>query len=491
MKILFLLFFFVTCIQADIIKDGNFLNPIGKLQAENIEIATYLPAAKKVFAIGGSTLYELNIANPENPKIFKQTKLPWNASSIAASKNKLAIAFPGNFKEGILRLYSFTDSLILEQEIKTCSGLDMVTFSPNGNFLLGACEGSPSDDFSEDPEGGVLYLSLENSKNTPEFLSFNHLDSARLISLGVRKIGESSFFNSLEPEYITIASDSKTAWVSLQENNALAKIDLSKKQITDVFPLGVLDHSKDSNTIVISSSEEITRTKLPLLGIRGPDGIASFSFGNKSFVLTANEGADVDYSAWKDSQKWEKRLKGEKLDSAYFHAEPFKNSKIKLAKDPCLKNELGECSAFYSFGTRSISLFDGNNGKLLWDSGNLLERKMEKLAKPYFNWNSKKGKVKVNARSSSKGIEPENVVIGDIENKKYAFIGLERMSGIVVFELENGKNPQYKGFFWDSSDRGPEGMFFIPAENSPTKEPLLIVCYEYSGTFVIYRISQK
>lgn len=488
-KFSFAVLLFSVLGQAQVFNDGGVLQPLGELKLEDVEISTYLPEFKKAFAIGGSSLYEIDLSSPEDPKLLSKIDLPLKASSITSHNNSMAISFPGEGKESLIHLYTFSDSLVLNRELKTCSNLDMITFTPNGEFIVGACEGTPRDDFKIDPEGGILLLSMKSLNNSPEILRFNHLDSLKLLANGVRKSGPSSFFASLEPEYVTISEDSKKAWVSLQENNAMAKVDLKKKEITDIFPLGALDHRLPENAIVISSKKEIKRKPLPVLGLRQPDGIAYYSFGDNPYILTANEGADMDYSVWKDGVKWEKRLEGEKLDPSKVSLTSFQDSKkFKLAKDECIRNKKGECVAFYSFGSRSISIFDGKSGKLLWDSGNLLEKKMEVVAPSYFNWNSKKNKVKVNARSSSKGIEPENVTIGQIGSKMYAFVALERMSGIAVFQLFNQKMPQYRGYYMNPEHRGPEGLFFVSAEKSPIKKPLLIVCYEYSGTFSVYQI---
>ncbi len=490
MRFLFLFLLLNAFAFAEVFDDGKFLQPLSRLSLNEIEISAYSSLDKKLYGIGGKNLYEIDLSKPETPALLMTKDLGEVAASIAIFEKTFAIAFPGNGTAGLLRLYTYEDSLVLKQEFKTCPGLDMVTFTPDGKFLLGACEGAPADDNSSDPEGAVLLLSVE--KMQVQLLQFSHLDSTKLIASGVRTSGPASFFKSLEPEYITISEDSRTAYVSLQENNAIAKIDIPNAKISEVFGLGTLDHSQKENAIVVRKGEKIIWDNLPLLGLRQPDGIALFQHKNNHFIITANEGADMDYSFWKDALKWKKRIVGENLDKKVFTPEIEEAlSDIKLSKDACKKNSNGECEAFYSYGTRSISLFDGKNGKLIWDSGSLIEKKMKQIAPKYFNWNSKKGKVKVNARSNSKGSEPENVVVGEVSGKLYAFVALERMSGIIVFELKNGENPQYKAFFMDSQDRGPEGLLFIPKEKSPIKTPLLVVSYEYGGSLVIYSISEK
>jgi len=42
----------------------------------------------------------------------------------------------------------------------------------------------------------------------------------------------------MEPEYVAISEDNSKAFISFQENNAVAVIDLTSKTITDIQPLG-------------------------------------------------------------------------------------------------------------------------------------------------------------------------------------------------------------------------------------------------------------
>ena len=157
----------------------------------------------------------------------------------------------------------------------------------------------------------------------------------------------------------------------------------------------------------------------------------------------------------------------------------------------------------YAFGSRSVSIFDGEKGALVWDSHEMFERILAKIAPEYFNWNSKKNKVKMDKRSSDKGCEPENVTVGEVGYKRYAFVGLERTSGIAVVDVtdieqdnllkvrspEDYRGPKVVDYYLDPLDRGPEGILFIPADKSPlADQALLVVGYEYSKTLTIYQV---
>jgi DNA-binding beta-propeller fold protein YncE len=107
----------------------------------------------------------------------------------------------------------------------------MVTFSPDGKYIMSANEGEPSDDYSNDPNGSISIIEVNNnySVTTLDFSRFSsQLGSLTNAGFRIGKAG-ASFAADIEPEYITISSDSKSAWVTLQENNGVAKVDLASK----------------------------------------------------------------------------------------------------------------------------------------------------------------------------------------------------------------------------------------------------------------------
>ena len=107
-----------------------------------------------------------------------------------------------------------------------------------------------------------------------------------LKSKGFRTPGPAGtgFAEDVEPEYAAISHDSRTAWVTLQENNAIAKIDLHSSRIEEIFALGFLNHNLLENALDASDSDgKIGDLKQwPVKGMYLPDGISSFtSFGTR------------------------------------------------------------------------------------------------------------------------------------------------------------------------------------------------------------------
>jgi len=492
---------------------GTSLKQMASIPMTTAEISAYMPEKKVLFVVGGENVLEVvDMSDPANPRKVGEMKLPGGASSVTVNGDLVAVSLLNNpeWKMGHVQVMRYNKKLEVLGKHELCYMPDMITFTPDGANLLIACEGSPDENFAEDPEGGIGVLSIDASvvgtpkavkawaKPQKKVVGFNGLDSLALMAKGVRKTGIKSFVQSLEPEYITVSKDSKMAWVSLQENNALVKFDVAAKKILDVFPLGYVDHSKPGFGLDIKKNKTIEIKNYPLRGLRQPDGISAFTAGGKTFVLTANEGSPVnDYKAWTDVTTPMMLSQNGALDPGVFTAdvlEDVKNVSVSnlercdVAPD---KTQNGKCPYMYSFGTRSISIFDGKTGHLMWDSGDAFEQTIAKVAPDYFNWNSKKGKVKMDARSEDKGCEPENVTTGIVGDKRYAFVGLERTSGVAVFDItgvENGNTPKIVDYYLDPKDRGPEGILFIPAEKSPNGEPLLVVGYEYSKTLAVYSV---
>ena len=485
---------------------GHTLKPLSTLSMKTAEISAYMPAKKKLFVVGDANVIEVvDLANPGLPKKIAEVSIPGNASSVTVHGDLVAVSMleVEEWRDGQVQVMRYTDSLEVLGVYKVCSQPDMIKFTPDGKNLLVACEGSPSPDFAVDPEGGIAFLSVgkanaESWKNAELTVArFDHLDSTRLKNSGVRAPGNQGFFKSLEPEYITVSEDSKLAWVSLQENNAMAIIDVPAKKIKKVFSLGYVDHSRYGFAIdAVSDGKIDIKNYYPLRGLRQPDGIAAFMAGDRHFVITANEGAPMnDYKVWTDVTKVPELVAQGRLDESVFtekivtDLKDLSVSSLERCDEGKLRTHNGKCPFAYTFGSRSVSIFDGETGKVIWDSGEMFERVLAKIAPEYFNWNSKKGKAKMDKRSSDKGCEPENVTVGEVGRRRYAFAGLERTSGVAVFDITDPEAPKMVDYYLDPLDRGPEGILFISADDSPISgQALLVVGYEYSKTLTIYTV---
>lgn len=529
---------FTSGVFASFAQMGTVLAPISRVELQTAEISAYMPAQKLLFVVGGEKVLEiLDLKHPEKPQKLESQQIVGQGSSVSVSGDLLAVSSLAdeNSDTGYVEMFrvvpsaatagpATSDAVILGPEtarlqklaeFRPCHQPDMITFTPDGKKLLVACEGSPRKDFSADPPGGIAVITLPAMLSSGEVtsgaasvpassanfaqsakvnvLGFEGLDSTALKTAGVRRVGTAPYLKTLEPEYITVSEDSKTAWVSLQENNAIAKVDLVAERITNVIPLGTVDHSQSGFGLDVKSDGKIDIVNVPVRGLRQPDGIAALTAGGKNFIFTANEGAPVnDYKQWTDETSVHMLQEAGKLDPKFFDEKVLAQLQdLTVSRiDECPEVKSGKCPYVTSFGTRSLSIFDGESGKLLWDSGDQLERMFAKVASEYFNWNAKKKKkVKMDARSADKGCEPENVTLGKVGDKRYAFLGLERMSGVAVFDVTDIDSPKLVDYYLDVKDRGPEGLLFISAVDSPIPgQALLIVGYEYSKNLVIYKV---
>nr|WP_285858627.1 choice-of-anchor I family protein [Bhargavaea ginsengi] len=374
---------------------------------------------------------------------------------------------------------------------------DMVTFTPDGKKLLVANEGEPADDYSVDPEGSISVIDLDTLAAKTLTFEGAPLDDK------VRVSSEGSVLQQLEPEYITVSDDSKTAFVTLQENNAIATVDLENETIIDVKGLGVKNHSLPGNELDGKENGETKLERLPLLGLYMPDAIDTFTAGGETYIVTPNEGDARDYDAYSEEADI-----GDIADLIRLNADHYKGfnqKQLDRLVDKGLLDELadtkitlenglnedGEYEALYTYGGRSFSIFDAETMELVYDSGNEFEKITSKALPEFFNTTN--DEIAYDDRSSSKGPEPETVVTGDINGKTYAFIALERTSGIMVYDLSRPEKPKFVTFITSrdfsedvKGDVSPEGLQFIPADASPTGKPLLAATHEVSGTVAVY-----
>jgi hypothetical protein len=315
----------------------------------------------------------------------------------------------------------------------------------------------------------------------------------------------------LEPEYITVSADGKTAYVTLQENNALAVVDIAKASVTAIKPLGMKDHSlagqgmdvsnEDGGTNTNSGTPTIRIAPVPVKGLYMPDAIASYTVDGKTYLVTANEGDAREYTGIPGGRE-DPRVRDYCVSG--FDTSVFGSAAATLGNDSNLgrlritmfpggtrtgKNNSGQCNELVAFGSRSFSIWDAD-AKLVFDSGDQLEQITKDLSNVAFNASNDNNTV--DDRSPAKGPEPEAVVVGKFGSKHYAFIGLERVGGVVVYDVTNPQRPIFETYLntrtGATGDRGPEGLALIKAENSPTGKPLLVVANETSGTTAVLEI---
>lgn len=514
------------------------------------EIVAFDKTTDQVFVVNAAdgTVDVLDLSDPANPTKITTIDLSvanvaefvvGGANSVAVKNGVLAVAVENDDKQANGKIYFYQTADLSFVAAKDAGALpDMVTFSPDGDYVLAANEGEPSKDYKTDPEGSITIINIsqgiENATPTlADFTAFNEGGvKANELPSDIRIFGpNASVAQDLEPEYITVSADSKTAYVALQENNGLAIVNIENAEVEAIAALGFKDHSLEGNALDANKNDkQPVLESLPIYGMYQPDSIASYEVNGRTYIVTANEGDGREYVDDAETEAACLEDGGVKFDDGdcfYYvdeadlsdlalDASVFSNDMIVKLQDGdgigdlTVTNALGDANedghyeAIYAYGARSFSIWN-DEGELVFDSGDQFERKIAELTPDNFNLSNTKNKQE--DRSDNKGPEPEGLAVGKVGDRTYAFIGLERQGGIMVYEITSPSDAKFVNYYNNrdftvdlaevdagnlpagaAGDLGPEGLTFVSAEDSPNGTPLLIVGSEISGTTTVYEV---
>jgi DNA-binding beta-propeller fold protein YncE len=451
------------------------------------EITAFDPETDRLFAVNNGTENKIDVLDMSNPALVTVIKsismLPYGGyvNSVAVSNGKLAAAIESTNKQAAGKIVVFNTSTYAEIKSINVGALpDMVTFSPDGNYIISANEGEPSNDYLNDPEGSVSIIKVSDySVTTLNFASFES-QLASLASKGFRIFGPGkNFVKDIEPEYVTVSDDSRTAYVTLQENNAIAEIDLMTATIKKITPLGFKDYSLAANAIDVSDRDSKIEFApvAKLYGMYMPDAIAYFNYNGTPYLFTANEGDSREYTAFTEM----KRVKDVSLDATNFPtATTLKTDAVlgRLNVTTTLGDTDGDgdFDALYSLGSRSFSVWNATTGSQVFDSKNELDIKAKDLA------------IYDDGRSDDKSVEPESVCIGRVGSKSIAIIGLERADAFAIYDITIPTAPVFIKMY--KTGDATEGLLFIPASKSPINQSLIVTSNEGDGTIKIYKTTK-
>ncbi|MGG3804175.1 choice-of-anchor I family protein [Metabacillus fastidiosus] len=501
------------------------------ISAGGTEIVAYDKKTKHAFSVNGDQksidIIDLSILKKGEKVIPKVKQIPLSSFGVEASDvtsvaihpdgGYIAIAAPAKNKTDDGHVIFMTTGGEYIAHVKAGALPDMLTFTPDGKKVLVANEGEPSDDYKVNPEGSVSIIDISKGvKNIKNSSVTTVRFDEKAVDKDVRKIQQkNSYAVELEPEYIVTNKDGKYAYIALQENNAVAKLDIEKKKFTKVKSLGYKDFSVNDNQLDASDKDgKINIQNWPVLSMYMPDGMASYEVKGKTYILTANEGDAQDYKGFSEEARVEDLVNSYKLNAKLYKG--FSQEQLdKMVKDGLFKKEQlgrlktttaspknkdGKYEAIYGYGARSFSIWDANSLKLTYDSGSDFEKITAEAVPNHFNANNTEDEL--DSRSDDKGPEPESVIVGNVKGKNYAFIGLERTGGIMVYDVTNPEKPRFNTYISSrtfnggkvtasSNDVAPEGLTFIPASDSPTGQDLLLAAHEVTGTIAVYSLGGK
>ncbi|SHJ08931.1 choice-of-anchor I family protein [Flavobacterium terrae] len=486
---------------------GSF-DPSGS-SSSTCEIVAHDPISQRLFTISSVTkkLDIINFSNPTNLSLVNSIDMtPYGGITSVAVKNGIvAIASPNANEQLNGSVVFFDTNGIFLKQVTVGALPDMITFTPDGNKVMTANEGQPSNDYTVDPEGTISIIDItggipslsQANVTTLDFTAYNSTEST-LIASGIRKVKSSSTLSQdFEPEYITISSDSQKAWVSIQENNAIAEINLNTNTITDIWPLGTKDVSIPGNGMDISDNNNQTLiANWPIKAYYTPDGVANYIVDGTNYLVTANEGDEKEYTAFTERTT---------ISAVALDATSFPNSTMLKANNNAgrmrITNANGNTDAdaayeeLYCLGTRSFSIFNTQTKTLVYDSGDDFERytalntSISNLFNADHSDNVKKG------RSRAKGPEPEGITLAELNGNTFAFITLERVGGVMVYDITNPNDVKFVDYKNSRNvsayggDNGPEGVIFIKAENTTTGKNYVAVANEISGTISLFEVN--
>jgi hypothetical protein len=489
------------------------LNYIGSFDpsgtnSSTCEIVVHDPVSQRLFttsAVAGF-LDIINFSNPTNPIVI--TSIDMNVyggvTSVAVKNGIVAVASPNADETQNGSVVFFDTNGIFLKQVTVGALPDMIVFSPDGTKVMTANEGQPNTTYSVDPEGSVSSIDISGgittlsqaNVTTMNFTSFN-TQEATLLASGVRKVKTTSTLSQdFEPEYITISADSQKAYVALQENNAIAEINLSNSTITNIWPLGTKDISIPGNGFDISDNNgQVLIANWPIKAFYNPDAISNYSVAGTNYIVTANEGDEKEYGTF--TERTTVGAATYTLDPAIFpNASVLKqNHNMGRFRTTNANGNLDadtEYEQINCVGSRSFSIFNATTKQIVFDSGDDFERYTAANLPTLFNSDHESNSAK--NRSRAKGPEPEGVTVATIGTETFAFISLERIGGVMVYNITNPNNVSFVDYKNSRStsafdgDHGPEGITYIAPENSPNGMPYVLVANEISGTITIFEV---
>ncbi|RRJ90174.1 choice-of-anchor I family protein [Flavobacterium macacae] len=490
---------------------GSF-DPSGT-NSSTCEIVVHDPVSQKLFTTSAVAGYLdiIDFSDPTALSVINSINMnPYGGVTSVAVKNGIVAVASPNANEALDGSVVFftIDGTFLKQV--TVGALpDMITFTPDGTKVLTANEGQPNADYSVDPEGSVSVITISGgitnltqaNVTTMLFTQFNSQE-ASLMASGVRKLKSTSTLSQdFEPEYITINADSEKAYVALQENNAIAEIDLTNNTYNSVWALGAKDMSLVGNGADISDNNgQILIANWPIKSFYQPDGIANYSVGGTNYIVTANEGDEKEYTGFVERiavGDASYTLNPANYPQSSMLKQSYNAGRFRVTAFSGNTDANADMEQIYALGGRSFSIFNADTKQLVYDSGDDFEMytALTPSIAPLFNSNHEENGAK--SRSRAKGPEPEGVTVATIAGKTFAFIGLERIGGVMVYDVTNPNDVKFVDYKNNRSvsaytgDHGPEGILHIKASESPTNKDYIIVANEISGTLTLFEVNTE
>jgi len=424
----------------------------------------------------------------------------WTATSIDlwSEGNLIAVSIAMESKaseiapKGYVLFYSLDQGAFLDA-IEVGHHPDMIKFiesKTRGLELLVANEGEPNQEGTYDGDGSISVISIENVGDSSlwRHTLIPLINQSTVVQSPIRLDARTKNpLKDLEPEYLSVTNDSRYAFISLQENNAIGVLNLATKRVETIFGLGVKHHDQPGQEIDVSVQDGGWQLKSwPIDSYFMPDAIAVFEHQTGTYLVSANEGDTRDWLGHEDAIKVSKiKCKPSNATSPpawYGRRSQYHLGALEVDRLPIIGNAPACPERITAFGGRSISVWNPASGQLVWDSASDMSARVSRClsADP------------MDRRSPKRGIEPEGLALARIGDQTIAFVGLERGNAILAYDLTQPAHGQYAGgiYFQDGRHRGPEAMKFLPSERN-ADEGLLFASFEYTATIAVFHVSMR
>ena len=353
---------------------------------------------------------------------------------------------------------------------------DMLTYTPDGRQLLVANEATPNarpapaGQSADDPVGSVSIVDVRSRRVTtlPIDATIPGYSTLRLFpttgSLPTQPVTYSAY--GPEPEYIAVDKQGRFAYVTLQEANGIAVLDLRKARFVKIYNLGLKDFSLLGNEIDPNDQDgEVRLRNVPVMGLYQPDTIATYEHRGRVYLVMANEGDARDNGSG-DSEDERRGSAGNA--SVEYVPDGSELGRLTLSNVDSVRG-----GPLVKFGAHSFSIRD-TDGRIVFDSGSQLDREAIRLG------------IYDDGRSDNKGVEPEGLALLRVKGRTLAFIGLERTlkSAFAVYDITDPKKVRFLDTIVSEGDVSPEGLKAFRADRGY----YLAVANEVSDTTSLFRL---
>ena len=489
----------------------------GATGTNSAEIVAFDPSTDRLFIANsiGQKMDVVNFSNPAAPILVTSISMaPYGGINSIVAKNGIVAAAIENANPQLNGSVVFFDQNGVYQNQVTVGAMpDMITFNQDYTKLLTANEGEPNSTYAVDPEGSISIIDISGgipalsqaNVTTIGLTSFNGQETA-LRAQGIRIFTSSATVaQDLEPEYIAVSTDNTKAYVTMQENNALLTIDLLTNSIVSLTPFGYSSYAAGTNNALDASDQSgmvLITGDLPIKGAYMPDAMAYKTIGGQGYLFTANEGDSREFGSVVDANRISSSTFNNLDATAFPDAAILRNNKF-LGRLSALKysgdtDGDGDYDELHVMSGRSFSIWNPTTGTQVFDSKDIIEQitANHPTFGSIFNASNSVGTPALKNRSDDKGPEVEGIAVHQFNGHTYVFASLERIGGVMIFNVDNPNAPVYVGYANNRSannpngpDLGAEGIIVIDAQDSPNGQHLLLLANEVSSTLSIYQMN--